>query len=800
MKKVCFSKSSILLLGWASLHLVAPIVNAAKTTLGSHQTCQSLLIAGEVPAKLQSEVKTLSSAKSSPKQLTKAFENIVKIAQSNPDLKGITISILQSAQIKLSLGLDIDFEELIFSLLKDDPDTAVDHLDFILTFIREEIRYASSESPDDLLTGYIKLLFDILDNQSPEKIKERVGLFRNHQSFVAGVQYGAVLAKATASLRRLKDNFQEAIWQLGVYSPDQLDLTDSVRLDLENVLLLYDIANELSPYDPTSSGLIAFSENAGYLKSAITTLEYIKRGSILQSGIDQEGIKESGGAEVLKSIQAILAEVRLQSRLNPSSDLMVKTKALVDEIEREIFRGAPTSARLPQLSVRTLKLSAQAQKFADSLGESKRIDALTVLRSVDRTVLFKRDLFSQIPLEAELIDPQSWITIAPPSQAQHAIENYLTLNAGQLDAAKSVISRWLKNLAGFSLRELFNDSELYKYYADEILLAVTKANAERAATKEVKDKFSVRYYRRVLADMNLGNHCGDCTAVGRVNFGRSLTWYYNPFYQIVTLHGPSGLLGKMHLALTDVNGTASILIDAIEFTPMAKPDQPYYEEAKLALSYGIDFAKNLATKQKRSLVALLRSNSTEANSLIQQQGVQIHRPQTPLFVRFSFDAKSIANVLAIPNQAILQTLEPWYQSLDFIVESNDVFDLQPGVAVQAKAKPEPVDLVLPELENEVVNPAQDLFPHLGQLLDSSRNQSNVLNQMNTLEEAANVILGNAQFKDRIMELYHIPKQYGVSPKFLANKLAKLFPTTNLKERSLSNAYPLKSDSFVILTR
>lgn len=400
-------------------------------------------------------------------------------------------------------------------------------------------------------------------------------------------------------------------------------------------------------------------------------------------------------------------------------------------------------------------------------------DQKAIVSAIDKDPNFKRTLFSKASLVGELRTPQRWLTIYSPEKVRaHLLAQF---ENAQL---KGRVSRALKQRLGKSWADIEADPEFLRYYADEVYDVFTQEGGK--ALRE--EAFKIRFFRRQLAELKLGDRCGDCTSVGSVNFARSATWFYNPGYQILTFSKGSRFLGKVGLALVDIDAEPSILIDALEFNPQALPGKPYYNDEKAALDFTLAFIIELAKEEHRSLFALARSNSTEANSILKQRGIPGYNVHVGK-VRFAYDEASVRSVLQLEPST---KLAPFYQTVDMAGDQNVTVY---GVQV-------PSDPHLIEFENAIVNPAQSANADLGRLLTDSINAENETEQDSILQKAARVIMANPEWMAQVHTLYQVPSSLPLNWKFIAGKLKRLYPSSR-GERFLSQSVNLTIGNIVV---
>jgi hypothetical protein len=388
---------------------------------------------------------------------------------------------------------------------------------------------------------------------------------------------------------------------------------------------------------------------------------------------------------------------------------------------------------------------------------------------------FKRTLFSATSLAGELKNPQRWLTIHDPEKIRAEIRAAFENSA----ALKARVGRALKQKLGYSWNEIEADPEFLRYYADEVY----DAYVQEGGQSNIDEAFKLRYIRRVLPELKLGNRCGDCTSVGSVNFGPSTTWFYNPGYQIITFSKGSRFLGKINLALIDMAGQPSILIDALEFNPQALPGKPYYQDAKAALDYVLGFAKNLAASEGRQLYALVSSNSSEANSILKNKALTRTGP-SEVKARFVYNEKTIRKVLSLSPDV---QVRPFYQTVNFIGTENGIREV-----------PDFNDPRLKDLELKVINPAQANNSALGELLVSSTHAEEPDQQQEYLRLASDLILKNPEHLAQIREIYGLPASVTLSWKFLATRLKQLYPSIARAPRFLSQEVTLELGNKIVL--
>ncbi len=414
-----------------------------------------------------------------------------------------------------------------------------------------------------------------------------------------------------------------------------------------------------------------------------------------------------------------------------------------------------------------LAKNSDTKKYLLHLDQDAK-DQQAVVKSIAADPYFKLKLFDNSSVVKELRTAQKWITVANPKAVKNKFE---------------ALSKKQQEDVGRALNISLNNPEthdsVFAMYADDLLKNIEALNPDQN-----KNRVVLRYVARTLGDLELGSDCGDCTAVGSINFGRSSTWLYNPHYQILTFSKGKRFLGKMHLSLADLNHRPIVLIDALEFNPQAHEGLPYHEDAREAFDSALEFVKKFAQSEGRDLVALTASNSTEANQILISRGNNKWLSKKGFF-QFPLDEDPIRRSLQFSKDFNLQ---PYYQSVERGAQEDAVgqFDedevQEEGVGdFEAEEDPgllkltnAPQDPALADLEREVFNPAQAKYPEFAKTLISLRNTESEAERNILFKTAASILLNDPVFENKIQSIYKLPAGVKPSWKFIATRLTDLY--------------------------
>ena len=407
----------------------------------------------------------------------------------------------------------------------------------------------------------------------------------------------------------------------------------------------------------------------------------------------------------------------------------------------------------------------------DYSGYSKSPDARAIYERLCQSRDLKTAIFENASFLDALPDRQAWITINDPQSAKDVIK----LLVEELGKKRGSLDSVLKSRLGVGLKQL-QDAH-YTYYADEILdaaalVAKNAGLAEDAETSSVLSKIRyggggirLRYFRREKADLSLGDKCGDCTAKGSMNFENSTSWITNPAYQILKMSKGKRFIGRVNLALGTFAGKDAIIIDALEFNPQSKQGMPYYEDGLECFKEALDFLKELAGRENRTLIAYRASNSSGAMSILRNQGRPIKSQKQQVSLK-----------LVIPKEDISRCF--YFQVLGTTVDSKS-----------AEPRRHDLELVM-EVEADVILPAM-------------RDNEEVAAAMRDrdFERASSLIMDDCETNRKVKERYFPgigPKDASISPKWLLPILQQLYKADAVDEKYVSKEFMVHSVSFVEL--
>jgi hypothetical protein len=434
-------------------------------------------------------------------------------------------------------------------------------------------------------------------------------------------------------------------------------------------------------------------------------------------------------------------------------------------------------------------------------------DQMAVYLLVSKNKNIKRLVFENARVLDILPDRQAWLTINEPQLAKDALQlvlNKLGNRIGGLDNA-------LASSIGVRAKQL--EESHFIYFADEILDTVAqmirnsplKNDEELAALLSgirYGNGVTLRYMKREVADLSLGDKCGDCTAKGSVNFGNSVTWLVNPAYQILKMSKEGRFIGKINFTIGNLDGKDAIIIDALEFNPQAQKDKPYYEDGKECLNTALEFLRGLAKRENRELFALATSNSSGAVAMLRAEAHRLSRDSRetkpldePIAVEgpdgiempvYPYDPKhdQVPLTLLVPQEDVCNILARagykdevkfFYQMLDSTVDS------RPGGVKEL------TDAKLPDLEREVINPAQIAKPEVATAM-----------RERDFAKASALILMDEGAAFKIREIFKLPSGIPISPKFLSSRMERIYKTGALDVASLRRTFVVDANSFVRL--
>jgi len=414
-------------------------------------------------------------------------------------------------------------------------------------------------------------------------------------------------------------------------------------------------------------------------------------------------------------------------------------------------------------------------------------DQVAIYHFISKNKNTKRIVFENASILDILPNRQAWITVNEPQLAKNALQLALQKLGNRRDGLDNALA---SNL-GVRVKQLEEEKAHFTYYADEILDTIVQVvrNSQLKNDDELSALLSgirygngitLRYIKRELADLSLGDKCGDCTAKGSVNFGNSVTWLVNPAYQILKMSKDGRFIGKINFTLGTIAGKDAIIIDALEFNPQAVKGKPYHKDGKACLKIALEFLRELSEKQNRQLFALATSNSSGAVAILRSQGDDLGS----LLGAKEREAKPVPLTLLIPQDDVLRTLKVsnysgevkfFYQMLDSLVDS------------RSAGGKDRMDTKLPELEREVINPMQIANADVATAM-----------RARDFEKAAALILADSEAEEKVRGIFSLPKGAGISPKFLCLRLEKLYHTQALDAASLRRTFQVEAGNFVKL--
>lgn len=406
-------------------------------------------------------------------------------------------------------------------------------------------------------------------------------------------------------------------------------------------------------------------------------------------------------------------------------------------------------------------------------------------------------IFKESSVLKKLPDPQAWLSVHTPEEARTVFDT--VMRNLRTEKERGALSNIFKQR--LDMRRLADDVLIY--YPDEVIDALVEYGDQHATLKTIDEwrelcgrlgitqekETSVRYIRRTIKDMRLGDKCGDCTARGSINYENSFNWLINPAYQILQMQEAGQFMGRMNLALAEVGGRDALFIDALEFHPQACEGGPYNARAQRAFEYGLQFVQRLAAREQRRLYAVAFSNSTPATTILRERGRRVphthiapvrdeagYRRNTPVFsARFTIP-RDVINTIE-RNKASL-----WYQAFSQIVRSNPEDE---GLRfADTTQKRDALDDRLYILERDVFNPAQIHAPAIAAAM-RERN----------FEQAARLIMDHTEYNPLVTKFFG---GLEVHPRLLARKMLLLYPETNASAQEVVAGVLLNNSAFVEL--
>lgn len=422
------------------------------------------------------------------------------------------------------------------------------------------------------------------------------------------------------------------------------------------------------------------------------------------------------------------------------------------------------------------------QNLAEKRGEEVFPPApRAVCSALSESKNLKREVFDGAIVLKTLADKQAWLTVNDPNLALAALDRTLE----KLGSKKGGLDNILFASIGKRSHEIDDNDRMY--YADEILDALLQfvprsslkddeSLAEILARVKYGKGVILRYTKREASDLTLGNKCGDCTSRGSIHFADSVLWHVNPGYNILKM-SKGGFVGKINITLGEFNNEKAIIVDALEFTPQAQEGKPKHDDAVECFHAAIGFLRELAEKENRALFAFTQSNSGGATDILEKEGKKVHVKKSSAHkvpVRLTVFQKDMERILGEAGHDG-KVPKLFYQMLP--EEKQDVED----------SPPDRMDEKLPELEREIVNPAQRTDPAIGAAMS-----------LRDFLDASKLILKNRELAEKITALFRLPAGAAVSPRFLYEKLEKLYAVQAMDIGVLQRSVLVDSRNFVRL--
>lgn len=421
---------------------------------------------------------------------------------------------------------------------------------------------------------------------------------------------------------------------------------------------------------------------------------------------------------------------------------------------------------------------------AEKPDQTKAVELLFMPKSLKET------LFTKINMTKYLQNPQNWFSWNSPQRATQLLAFWSKQN----DQVKNQINTLLKQKVGRSVKELKENAQILSIHTDEIIDAFASFYRERANNnlaadyylKELetllpKEEFVFRYFSRVPTDANLGKRCGDCTAPGGINSGNSLTWFYNPLYQVVRLEKDNRFIGRFNLALVQINNKPALLVDAMEFHPQTKDHAKYQELLLQGIRKAVERFKDLAAREGRALYFLLSSNTSSANSQVAELGRQLSKQK--LTLKIGLPVVDLAHILN-GNKSDLITLEPYYQTLERAQEplgqqmqesplDNPGYSVSVAPYKRAESNPQE-EQRKKDLESFVFIPASKELAGFREYVTAAYHETSILKQEELLLKAANALLQSKKITERLKQVFSIKEHENMSEYFVAQVLKERF--------------------------
>lgn len=458
--------------------------------------------------------------------------------------------------------------------------------------------------------------------------------------------------------------------------------------------------------------------------------------------------------------------------------------------KEEIKKASEDSLRL--ITEGQLESKKDAEKYLKSEWQKAAYKIITERKDAKKLLFENAEVLELLP------DKQAWITINDPELAKKVLNLALEKLGNKRNSLENVLK------AGLGIKSKDIDDDYFKYYADEILDVVAQVvkNSELRDNAELSSLLSkikygnggikLRYIAREKSDLTLGDKCGDCTATGSIHYGDSMSWLVNPAYQILKMSKGKRFIGKINFTLGTIDNKDAIIIDAIEFNPQAQEGKPYHDDAVECFDAALEFLRDLAKRENRELFALRVSNSGGAVDIL-------HRKGEPIYDVKKYNAlcdeekdeeadklkkSPVQLTLLVPKGDIKHTLastghkgqiQLFYQ----MVETYGAMSIE-------RVGKDLMDERLPELEREVLNPAQIANPEIATAM-----------RKRDFNGASAMILSDPELDKKVKSILKLP-DVSLSPKFLSEKISKIYGEGSTDIDSLKRTYPVGANKFVKL--
>jgi len=468
---------------------------------------------------------------------------------------------------------------------------------------------------------------------------------------------------------------------------------------------------------------------------------------------------------------------------SPSIELLKKIIINYPSLVQEDTEVSLVILGLSKKEIAKIKKKAKKQDPTTYLSEPCQIatyDLIIAERDIKRIVFENAKVLDVLP------DRQAWVTINEPQLAMKVLK--LTLE--KLGDKRSSLENILSATLGVKIKQL--GEAQFTYYADEILDIVTQVvrNSKLKDDKELSgllskikygDDVKLRYIKRERSDLTLGDKCGDCTATGSIHFGDSVMWFVNPAYQILKMSKGRRFIGKINFTLGTLGKKDAMIIDALEFNPQAQEGKPYYNDGLECFDAALEFLRDLAKMEKRELFALTSSNSSGAVEMLRK-----------------IELKRAMNL----EEETVKNLEYPLSRLTLLMPSDDIKQILVGTGYKGRIKlfyqilettavgsgggKDLIDEKLPELEQQVLNPAQILNPEIAAAM-----------RERDFDRAASLILSDIELDKKVKEILGLP-DVKLAPKFLSEKIGRIYGTGSADMDSLKRKFLVVADNFVKL--